>query len=182
MRGTGRFAVRAAGTRGDHERTDRREVGSGSVEPVRCPTCDHDDTRVVDSRPADGGAAVRRRRTCPSCAGRFTTYERVEPAELTVVKRSGGREPYDPAKVERGIRLATKNRPVDASLVSAIVHEVDRAAQELGPELDSDQVGRLVLDRLEPLDQVAYLRFASVHRSFDDPEEFAREAERLTGH
>ncbi|MEM8902520.1 MAG: transcriptional regulator NrdR [Actinomycetota bacterium] len=146
---------------------------------MRCPTCDHDDTRVVDSRPADAGAAVRRRRTCPSCAGRFTTYERVEPAELVVIKRSGHRQPYDPAKVERGVRLAVKNRPVDASLVTAIVEEVDRAARELGPELDTDQVGRLVLERLEPLDEVAYLRFASVHRSFDDAAEFAREAGRL---
>ncbi len=175
-------AGRRSGTRRGGQRTERPRGGSGSVDAVRCPTCDHDDTRVVDSRPADAGAAVRRRRTCPSCAGRFTTYERVEPADLVVVKRSGEREPYDPSKVERGVRLATKNRPVDASLVSAIVQEVDQAARELGPELDSDQVGRLVLDRLEPLDQVAYLRFASVHRSFDDAEEFAREAERLAGH
>lgn len=170
------------GTRRGREWTERRLSCSGSVHDVRCPTCDHDDTRVVDSRPADAGAAVRRRRTCPSCAGRFTTYERVEPADLIVVKRSGARQPYDTSKVERGVRLATKNRPIDATLVSAIVQEVDRAARELGPELDSDQVGRLVLDRLEPLDQVAYLRFASVHRSFGDAEEFAREAERLTGH
>ncbi len=169
-------------TRRGGERTERHLSHSGSVDGVRCPTCDHDDTRVVDSRPADAGAAVRRRRTCPSCGGRFTTYERVEPADLVVVKRSGDRQPYDPAKVERGVRLATKNRPIDASLVTAIVQEVDRAARELGPELDSDQIGRLVLDRLEPLDQVAYLRFASVHRSFDDAEEFAREAERLAGH
>jgi transcriptional repressor NrdR len=148
---------------------------------VRCPTCDHDDTRVVDSRAADAGAAVRRRRTCASCGGRFTTYERVEPADVCVVKRSGAREPYDAAKVERGVRLAVKNRPVDQTLVSAVVQDVDATVRAQGPELSSDQIGRLVLERLELLDEVAYLRFASVHRAFDDVESFAREAERLSG-
>ncbi|MEM9036868.1 MAG: transcriptional regulator NrdR [Actinomycetota bacterium] len=148
---------------------------------MQCPTCNHDDTRVVDSRPADGGAAVRRRRMCPSCGARFTTYERFEPAEVCVIKRSGDRERYDVDKVERGVRLAVKNRPVDAALVQAVVQDVDATVRSHGAELSSDQIGRYVLDRLELLDEVAYLRFASVHQSFDDAEAFAREASRLSG-
>lgn len=100
---------------------------------------------------------------------------------MCVVKRSGARERYDVAKVERGVRLAVKNRPVDESVVSAVVQDVDATARAQGPELTSDQIGRLVLERLELLDEVAYLRFASVHRAFDDAEAFAREAERLGG-
>lgn len=154
---------------------------SDNVAGVRCPTCDHDDTRVVDSRPADGGVAVRRRRTCPSCSSRFTTYERFEPAEVSVVKRSGTRERFDLDKVERGVRLAVKNRPVDAARVEAIVRNVDETVRSVGPELSPDQIGRYVLDQLETLDEVAYLRFASVHQAFDDVEDFAREASRLSG-
>jgi transcriptional repressor NrdR len=142
---------------------------------VRCPACFSLDDKVVDSRTADDGAAIRRRRECLACGRRFTTYERLEEAPLVVLKRSGGREPFRRAKVEAGVLAAAKNRPVTAAQVEALAVEVEEALRIEGPELPSARIGAIVLDRLRALDEVAYLRFASVYKGFEGPDDFERE-------
>jgi transcriptional repressor NrdR len=142
---------------------------------VRCPICSSLEDRVVDSRLADDGAAIRRRRECATCGRRFTTFERIEEAALMVGKRSGDRVPFDRAKVVAGVRAATKNRPVSAEAMDALAGEVEEAMRLLGPEPTSQQIGVAVLDRLRRLDQVAYLRFASVYKGFEDVGDFERE-------
>ena len=146
---------------------------------MRCPYCRFDDTRVVDSRDADDGDAVRRRRQCPSCSRRFTTFERAEEAPLVVVKRDGSREPFDRAKVVSGIAKACKNGPVEDAAMLRITDEVEEVLRAGVPEPTSQDVGREVLARLRELDQVAYLRFASVYKGFQAVEEFAREIREL---
>lgn len=147
---------------------------------VRCPSCAGVEDKVVDSRTADDGAAIRRRRECLTCGRRFTTYERLEEAPLVVVKRSGQREPFDRAKIVAGIRSAAKNRPVGDEQVEAIGAEVEEAVRLEGPEVPSELVGRAVLDRLRDLDEVAYLRFVSVYKGFEDLTDFEREVVLLT--
>src|SRR5918999_1439069 len=122
------------------------------------------DDKVIDSRMADGGAATRRRRECLACGRRYTTFERVEELQLVVVKRSGVREPFERTKILDGIRRAAKNRPISEDEI-----------RELGPEVGSEVVGKAVLDRLRSLDQVTYLRFASVYKGFEDLTDFERE-------
>jgi transcriptional repressor NrdR len=139
------------------------------------------DTRVVDSRTAEEGAAIRRRRACQSCGHRFTTYERLEEVPITVVKRSGGREPFDRAKIVVGVRLAATGRPVTAEQLDLLAADVEDAVRLEGAEVSSDLIGATVLSGLRKLDEVAYLRFASVHKSFDDVEDFEREARLLSG-
>jgi transcriptional repressor NrdR len=139
------------------------------------------DTRVVDSRTAEEGAAIRRRRACQSCGHRFTTYERLEEVPITVVKRSGGREPFDRAKIIVGVRLAATGRPVTAEQLDLLAADVEDAVRLGGAEVSSDLIGATVLQGLRKLDEVAYLRFASVHKSFDDVEDFQREARLLSG-
>lgn len=134
---------------------------------------------MVDSRDAEEGAAVRRRRQCPSCSSRFTTFERVEEAPLVVVKRAGSREPFDRAKVVSGIAKACKNRPVDDDAMLRVTDEVEEVLRAGGPEVSSQDVGREVLARLRELDQVAYVRFASVYKGFQAVEEFEREIREL---
>lgn len=141
---------------------------------MRCPYCRHEDTRVVDSRDADEGAAVRRRRQCSSCSRRFTTFERAEEAPLVVVKRDGSREPFDRAKVVSGIAKACKNRPVDDAAMLLVTDQAEEALRAAGGEVSSRDVGREVLSRLRDLDEVAYVRFASVYRDFQAVEEFQR--------
>ena len=147
---------------------------------MRCPWCGHDQDKVVDSRPAERGDAIRRRRQCLSCGRRFTTYERLEEAPLVVVKRTGQREPFDRAKIVAGIRSAAKNRPVGDEQLEAIGAEVEEAVRLEGPEVASELVGRAVLDRLRELDEVAYLRFVSVYKGFEDLTDFEREVVLLT--
>mgnify|MGYP000061538702 FL=1 len=145
---------------------------------MHCPVCPHDDTKVIDSRPADDGAAIRRRRACPECAYRFTTYERLEEAPLLVMKRSGSPEPFDRAKVTFGVRSACKGRPVDEASIEALAEAVEddmRLALTSGTEITSSTVGHAVLERLKALDEVAYMRFASVYKNFDDAADFRRE-------
>jgi transcriptional repressor NrdR len=142
---------------------------------VRCPACSSIEDKVVDSRTADDGAAIRRRRECLECGRRFTTYERLEESPLVVLKRSGGREPFARDKVAAGVRAAAKNRPVSPGQVDTLVAEVEEALRLEGPELTSARIGATVLDRLRALDQVAYLRFASVYKGFEDPGDFERE-------
>ena len=158
-----------------------RGAGPGtSVDGVRCPTCASLDDKVVDSRQADDGSAIRRRRECVSCGHRYTTFERVEEVPLLVVKRSGDRVPFDRAKIEAGVQSAAKGRPVDAAQMAELAVEVEEILRMEGPEVPSERIGLAVLDRLRELDQVAYVRFASVYKDFDDPADFQREVGLLT--
>jgi transcriptional repressor NrdR len=143
---------------------------------VRCPWCTADDDRVVDSRLADEGAAIRRRRECLGCGQRFTTFERVEEQPLWVVKRSGQREPFDRAKLISGVQAACKNRPVTDEMLQDLAQRVEEALRGVSPEPSSQQVGVAVLEQLQQLDDVAYLRFASVYKDFEDAGDFEREA------
>jgi transcriptional repressor NrdR len=145
------------------------------VRAVRCPACSSVEDKVVDSRTADDGAAIRRRRECLDCGRRFTTFERVEEAPVVVVKRSGVREPFARAKVAAGVRAAAKNRPITAEAIDALVAELEESLRLEGPELSSTRIGLTVLDRLRALDEVAYLRFASVYKGFEGPGDFERE-------
>ena len=142
---------------------------------VRCPYCQSMDDKVIDSRMADGGSATRRRRECLACGRRYTTFERVEELALVVVKRSGNREPFERAKILDGIRRAAKNRPISEDDIAALAMAVEDEVKELGPEVGSEVVGKTVLDRLRALDPVAYLRFASVYKGFEDLTDFERE-------
>lgn len=147
---------------------------------MRCPSCAGLDDKVVDSRLADEGVAIRRRRECLVCGRRFTTFERVEEVPLVVVKRSGHRAPFERAKVVAGLQAATKNRPVSADQLEALAAEVEEGLRLEGPEITSQQIGVAVLERLRSLDQVAYLRFASVYKGFEDAGDFEREVGLLT--
>ena len=147
---------------------------------MRCPSCSSLDDKVVDSRLADDGAAIRRRRECLQCGRRTTTFERVEEVPVVVEKRSGHREPFDRAKVVAGVRAATKNRPVPDEAIDALAVEVEEALRLEGGAVPTQQVGLEVLNRLRHLDDVAYLRFASVYKGFEDLEDFQREVGLLT--
>jgi transcriptional repressor NrdR len=142
---------------------------------VRCPKCQADDTKVIDSREAEDGSVIRRRRSCVACQQRFTTYERFEEVPLVVVKTTGGREPFDRAKVVAGISAACKGRPVSAEQIDQVVEAIEEFARLQGPEIASTEVGLEVLDRLRSLDEVAYLRFASVYKGFGAAADFQRE-------
>jgi transcriptional repressor NrdR len=142
---------------------------------VRCPWCGADDDRVVDSRVSDEGAAIRRRRECLGCGRRFTTFERVDEHPLWVVKRSGQREPFDRAKLIAGVQAACKNRPVTDEMLQELAGRVEESLRASSPEPTSQQVGVAVLDQLKALDDVAYLRFASVYKGFEDVGDFQRE-------
>lgn len=142
---------------------------------MRCPWCGHMEDRVVDSRPAEGGDAIRRRRQCLSCGRRFTSYERVEQAALIVVKRDGTREPWIRAKLVDGLRKALANRPVTSEQLDKVVSRIETRLRRKGPEVTSQQVGVEVLQNLQKLDQVAYVRFASVYKDFQEVGDFERE-------
>jgi transcriptional repressor NrdR len=149
---------------------------AASFSGVLCPICQIADTKVVDSRAADGGAAIRRRRECTRCERRFNTFERIEEAPLVVVKRSGVREPFDRAKIAHGLVAACKGRPVSSTDFDALICGVEDEARLIGADVTSEWVGLAVLDRLRHLDEVAYLRFASVYKSFTGVADFEREA------
>ena len=142
---------------------------------MRCPFCSADDDRVVDSRLAEDGVAIRRRRECAACNQRFTTFERIEEAGLYVVKRSGDREPFDREKILRGVRAAAKNRPVDEDALEAVVTSVDESMRLLNRDVPSEEIGMAALESLRDVDDVAYVRFASVYKGFEGTEDFARE-------
>ena len=142
---------------------------------MRCPWCSADDDRVVDSRVSDEGSAIRRRRECQGCGQRFTTFERVEEVPLWIVKRDGSREPFDRLKVIRGVEAACKNRPVELAMIDNLVQEVEDDLRDLSGDPTSEAVGKAVLEHLGKLDQVAYVRFASVYKGFDDIGDFQRE-------
>jgi transcriptional repressor NrdR len=147
---------------------------------MRCPYCKEVEDKVVDSRLSEDGAAIRRRRECSACGRRFTTFERAESAGLRVVKRSGEREPFDRLKVVAGIRKACKNRPVAEEDMDRVAEEIEEAARSSGSsEITSQEVGLAILDRLRELDDVAYVRFASVYKDFQDVTDFEREVGEL---
>jgi transcriptional repressor NrdR len=147
--------------------------------PVRCPSCSTLDDKVVDSRASDDGSTIRRRRECLACGRRFTTYERLEEAPLMVVKRSGQREPFERMKIVLGLRAAAKSRPLPDDDLEAIASSIEDELLGTG-EVTTEQVGLLVLDRLRDVDHVAYVRFASVYKGFDDAADFEREVTLLT--
>ena len=148
---------------------------------MRCPFCVHNDTQVKDSRPTEDNSAIRRRRYCPNCGARFTTFERVQLRELTVLKRTGQREPFEREKLLRSMRIALRKRPVEEERVDRVVNGIVRRLESSGEsEIKVDNIGELIMEALATLDQVAYVRFASVYRSFQDLSEFQDELNRLT--
>jgi len=143
---------------------------------MKCPFCSHEDTRVVDSRLGKDGNNVRRRRECPACERRFTTYERVEEILPYVIKKDGRREPFDRAKIVSGMQRACEKRPVSIEQIQALVDQLERRFQECGDkEIPANLIGEAVMDALHDTDEVAYVRFASVYRQFKDINEFMNE-------
>ncbi len=146
---------------------------------MRCPFCAHDNSQVKDSRPSEDGTTIRRRRQCEGCGARFTTFERVQLRELTVIKSDGKREPFDREKLRRAIGHSTRKRDVSAERVDQLVSGVQRQLETQGDEVTSAQIGEAVMAGLKTLDHVAYIRFASIYRDFSDPADFAEIAERV---
>ncbi len=140
---------------------------------MRCPFCGHNDTQVKDSRPTEDNTSIRRRRHCPDCGGRFTTFERVHLRDLMVVKKTGQRVPFDRDKLERSMRISLRKRPVDPDRVDRVISGIVRRLESSGEtEIASDQIGEMVMDVLANLDSVAYVRFASVYRNFREAKDF----------
>jgi transcriptional repressor NrdR len=147
---------------------------------MKCPFCGHDEDRVIDSRSTEEGMAIRRRRECLKCQGRFTSYERVETHPLIVIKQDGRREPFDRQKVLSGIRKACQKRPISTQQIEGIVSEIEKVLSDrMKREVDSTEIGGLIMERLQELDQVAYVRFASVYRRFEDASDFVKEVKGL---
>ncbi|MEI7756985.1 MAG: transcriptional regulator NrdR [bacterium] len=149
---------------------------------MHCPSCSFDDTKVIDSRLSEEGGAIRRRRSCTQCGYRFTTYERLEEAALNVVKRGGGKQPFDRLKMMAGIQAAVKGRPVSDEMIMEIAERIEDALRLEGGDVTSNQVGHAVLEQLRLIDEVAYMRFASVYKNFDDAADFKRELALLEKH
>ena len=148
---------------------------------MRCPFCGHDDTQVKDSRPSDDNAAIRRRRLCPACGGRFTTFERVQLRELVVIKKAGRREAFDREKLERAIHHALRKRPVEPDRVERMITGIVRRLESFGEnEIPSHVIGELVMQALYALDKVAYIRFASVYKNFRDVKDFEKVLDELS--
>jgi transcriptional repressor NrdR len=140
---------------------------------VRCPFCAHDDSQVKDSRPTEDGAAIRRRRQCEGCGARFTTFERIQLRELTVLKSEGRREPFEREKLARSVSIACRKRPIEAVRIEQMVSGIQRQLETLGDaEIEARQIGALVMDGLKSLDSVAYIRFASVYKDFAEAKDF----------
>jgi len=147
---------------------------------MRCPFCKYEDSKVIDSRSSNDGRVVRRRRECLECKRRFTTKEHVEESPLMVVKVDGRREIYDQEKLRRSLQIACKKRPVSTAAVDKIVSKIEGSLRDKSQdEIDSREIGELVINHLRNLDEVAYVRFASVYRNFQDKEEFLNELEEL---
>lgn len=147
---------------------------------MRCPFCGHQEDKVVDSRTAQDGRAVRRRRECLDCGRRYTTYEYIENLTLSVVKRNNARELFDRSKLRNGIELATNKRPISIRQIDELVTEVENEILDLGkPEVSSEEIGEIIMKKLKILDEVAYVRFASVYRQFQDKSEFFKELKNL---
>ena len=149
---------------------------------MRCPFCSNADTQVKDSRASEDNSAIRRRRACPDCGGRFTTFERVQLRELSVLKRSGRRTPFDRDKLARSVQVALRKRPVEQERIERMISGVVRQLESLGEsEIKSEQIGELVMEGLKTLDDVAYVRFASVYRNFREAKDFENLLGELSG-
>jgi transcriptional repressor NrdR len=149
---------------------------------MKCPYCGREEDKVIDSRSVQDGKAVRRRRQCLACAKRFTTYEYVENVSLMIVKNDGRREPFDRQKLRTGIELACKKRPVGSKRIDAMVDEIEEQLLSLSKgEIESSVMGEIVMEKLREIDEVAYVRFASVYRKFQDKEQFLDELKKLLG-
>ena len=140
---------------------------------MRCPFCAHEDSQVKDSRPSEDGAAIRRRRQCEACGARFTTFERVQLRDLAVLKKTGERQPFDRAKLERSIATACRKRDVAPERIDRLISSIQRQLETRGDEVLADDIGQAVMDGLKALDPVAYIRFASVYKDFSEPGDFA---------
>jgi len=148
---------------------------------MRCPFCGHSDSQVKDSRPTEDNAAIRRRRFCPECGSRWTTFERVQLRELTVVKKEGEKAPFDREKLARSLRIALRKRPVDAERIERIVNSIQRQLEASGEsEIPTKAIGQMVMENLKDLDQVGYVRFASVYRNFREAKDFEDFVENLS--
>ena len=149
---------------------------------MKCPYCGHENTRVIDSRPSDENNSIRRRRACDECSKRFTTYEKIETIPLIVIKKDDNREPYDRAKIEAGVLRACHKRPVSVNEIKKLIDEVENEIfNREEKEIPSAVIGELVMDKLKDLEAVAYVRFASVYRSFKDINTFMAELNKLLG-
>lgn len=150
---------------------------------MKCPFCGHDNTRVIDSRPADENNSIRRRRACDGCDKRFTTYEKMETIPLIVMKKDKNREAYDRSKIEAGVLRACHKRPISASQINQLIDEVENAIFNMEEkEIKSAVIGELAMDKLKGLEAVAYVRFASVYREFKDINTFMDELKKVLGH
>ncbi len=140
---------------------------------MRCPFCNHEDTQVKDSRPSEDGSSIRRRRFCPSCNSRFTTFERVQLRELTVIKGNGDKRPFDRDKIARSMAIALRKRPVDGDVVEMAINRIVQKLESQGEsDIATHHIGLLVMDELKKLDDIAYIRYASVYRDFTEPRDF----------
>ncbi len=147
---------------------------------MKCPFCEYEESKVIDSRPTDEGEAIRRRRECLNCSKRFTTYEKIENIPLMVIKKDGSRQMFDRQKLLNGIMRACEKRPVRTSDMEHIVNEIEAATQNLlEREISSQKIGEMVMERLPKIDEVAYVRFASVYRQFKDINTFVEEVNKL---
>lgn len=147
---------------------------------MKCPYCEYEDTRVVDSRPTEDGAVIRRRRECPECVQRFTTYEKPEARMVMVVKKDGRRESFDRSKIINGLIRACEKRPVPLSILEELANEIERGLSNMiEKEIPSTFIGELVMERLKGIDEIAYVRFASVYRQFKDVNTLMAEIEKL---
>ena len=147
---------------------------------MRCLNCNNEDTKVIDSRVANDGVAIRRRRECPSCSFRFSTYEEMEILDLSVVKRSGLRELYSRDKLESGVRKAFEKLAISNEVFRKLISQIEQEIQkQAGSEITSEQIGEIVMKKIKKVDKVAYVRFASVYKQFEDIEEFKAELQRL---
>ena len=147
---------------------------------MKCPYCGHENTRVIDSRPAEENNSIRRRRVCDECEKRFTTYEKIETIPLIVIKKDNNREQYDRSKIESGVLRACHKRPISANDISRLIDDVETeifAREE--KEISSDEIGEIVMDKIKDLDDVAYVRFASVYREFKDVNTFMSELKKM---
>ena len=146
---------------------------------MKCPFCNHENTRVIDSRPAEDNNSIRRRRVCDECGKRFTTYEKVETIPLIIIKKDNNRELYDRTKMEKGVLLACRKRPVSADKIAELLDSVEKIMNGEEREIPSQVIGELLMDRLKDLDAVAYVRFASVYRQFKDANTFVDELKKI---
>jgi transcriptional repressor NrdR len=140
---------------------------------MRCPFCAHEDSQVKDSRPSEDGAAIRRRRQCEACGARFTTFERVQLRDLTVVKKNGEREPFDREKLARSMAIACRKRDIAPDRIDRLISSIQRQLETRGDDVTASQIGEAVMEGLKALDHVAYIRFASVYKDFSEPGDFA---------